>query len=114
MNKNFIAYQGTNFTVEWYFNTQGKSIALDYLKELPIDKQRKFFHALYVLANTGKIFNTEKFRYEGDKIYAIKVSPDRFLCFFFRWFQNHHNQRLRKKGRQNATVRKRTCPDRNG
>jgi len=31
----------------------------------------------------GKIVNKEKFRYEGDRIYAFKISPDRFLCFFF-------------------------------
>jgi len=31
----------------------------------------------------GKIFNEEKFRYEGNQIYALKTSPDRFLCFFF-------------------------------
>ena len=32
---------------------------------------------------TGIINNIEKFRYEGDEIYAFKSQPDRFLCFFF-------------------------------
>ena len=37
----------------------------------------------YILGDVGKVFNEEKFRYEGDKIYALKPTPDRFLCFFF-------------------------------
>jgi hypothetical protein len=35
------------------------------------------------MANIGEIRNITKFRYEGDKIYAFKPKPDRFLCFFF-------------------------------
>lgn len=37
----------------------------------------------FLLGDIGKIFNEEKFRNEGDQIYAIKASADRFLCFFF-------------------------------
>jgi len=36
-----------------------------------------------LLGDSGKIFNQEKFRYEGDQIYVFKPSPDRFFCFFF-------------------------------
>ena len=31
----------------------------------------------------GAISDEEKFRNEGDQIYAFKTSDDRFLCFFF-------------------------------
>ncbi len=35
------------------------------------------------LGEQGKIFDETKFRNEGDKIYAFKPQPDRYLCFFF-------------------------------
>jgi hypothetical protein len=36
-----------------------------------------------MLADTGKIRNEQKFRYEGNQLYAFKLAPDRFLCFFY-------------------------------
>jgi hypothetical protein len=35
------------------------------------------------MGNIGVIKNETKFRHEGDKIYAFKPQPHRFLCFFF-------------------------------
>jgi hypothetical protein len=74
MNKNFLAYEGKEFTIEWYFNDKGKSFALEYYKKLSIDDKKKIMRLLMQLGETGKIFNEEKFRHEGDKIYAIKSS----------------------------------------
>ena len=34
------------------------------------------------MGDFGKIYDTSKFRYEGDEIYAFKPQPNRFLCFF--------------------------------
>lgn len=83
MSKEFIVYSGTEFTIEWYHNERGKSLAKKYFDEL--DRQRKLdaFELFMTMANQGKIFNITKFRYEGDGIYAFKPKPDRFLCFFF-------------------------------
>lgn len=36
-----------------------------------------------MIGDLGQIRNKEKFRNEGDKIYAFKPQPHRFLCFFF-------------------------------
>ena len=83
MAKNFIAYNGNKLTVEWYFNKRGKSLALSYFELLPLSRKKKFIHLICLLGDMGKIFNKEKFRYEGDQIYAFKTSLDRFLCFFF-------------------------------
>ena len=82
-NKNYIAYQGRKFTVEWFFKANGCSDALEYFETLPIDRQLKVLQLFQLLADIGKIFNQEKFRSEGDQLYAFKPSPDRFLCFFF-------------------------------
>src|SRR5579862_4668242 len=83
MPKEYIAYKGSFFTLEWYFNDRNKSEAFEYFEGLPIAQQKKILHLFALLGNMGKIFNEEKFRYEGDQIYALKSSPDRFLCFFF-------------------------------
>src|ERR1700722_16350483 len=84
MKKEFIAYEGEQFTVEWYFDKRGRSEVLKYFQNLPPDRAKKASRLITVIAQMGKIFNEEKFRYEGDQIYAIKPSEDRFLCFFYR------------------------------
>jgi phage-related protein len=82
--KEYIAYEGAELTIEWYFNSQGKSPALEYFNELTEDQQDKALDLMQILADTGKIINKEKFNFEGDKIFVIKPSPDRFFCFFFK------------------------------
>lgn len=83
MKKKIIAYEGKQYLIEWYFTDKGKSEALTYFETLPSDRQKKFAHLLLLLGDSGKIFNQEKFRHEGDQIYVFKPSPDRFFCFFF-------------------------------
>jgi hypothetical protein len=83
MQKKFIAYKGSEYTIEWYFNDKSKSEAFTYFESLSDDHKKKFVHLLMMLGNSGKIFNQEKFRYEGDQLYVFKSSSDRFFCFFF-------------------------------
>jgi len=79
----YIAFEGEKFTIEWYFNAKGKSIALEYLESLSDEDQIKLFELIKLIGNVGIIKNKTKFRNEGDKIYAFKPQPHRFLCFFF-------------------------------
>jgi hypothetical protein len=83
MKKEFIAYPGKEYFIEWYFNDNDKSESFVYFKSLSDDRQRKFARLLMLFGDTGKILSIEKFRYEGDQIYVFKSSPDRFFCFFF-------------------------------
>jgi hypothetical protein len=78
--KEYIAYQGTKFTIEWFFDENGKSQSSEYFEELDLSGKAKF---LKWMGDTGQIRNEEKFRNEGDQIYAFKPKPHRFLCFFF-------------------------------
>jgi len=80
--KNFIAYEGIYYTIEWYYNESGKSQSLDYLMKLKPGMQRKVFYLFKRICDNGKINDITKFRNEGDKIYAFKPQPDRFLSFF--------------------------------
>jgi phage-related protein len=83
MNRELIAYAGKKFTIEWYFDARGKSLALDYYTSLTIQEKIKVLHLFKRMGDTGEIKDHTKFNYEGDHIYAFKPKPDRFLCFFY-------------------------------
>jgi phage-related protein len=82
--KQFIAYKGNEYTIEWYYDIKGRALALEFFKKQPKEKQRKVLNLFRLMGDQGKIFDETKFRNEGDKIYAFKPQPDRYLCFFFR------------------------------
>ena len=83
MKQKFIAYEGEQFTIQWYSDDRGKSEVLNYYEDLPEIRKDKIIYLFKLIGDIGKIFNKEKFRYEGEQIYAFKPSSDRFLCFFF-------------------------------
>jgi hypothetical protein len=83
MNKEYIAYEGKKFIVEWYFNAQGKSAALEYYKKLSQSERIKALQLFKRMGDIGEIKDDTKFNYEGNKLYAFKPQPDRYLCFFF-------------------------------
>lgn len=83
MKKEFIAYEGDEFTIEWYFDAKGKSPARDYYEKLSKSQKQKLEFLFRMLGDSGKIRSKEKFRSEDDQIYAFKPMPDRFLCFFY-------------------------------
>ena len=83
MKKEYVVFQGKEFTIEWYYNSSGKSQAKEYFDALDRVRKLDAFELFKVMANIGEIKNIQKFRHEGDKIYAFKPKPDRFLCFFF-------------------------------
>jgi hypothetical protein len=81
--REIIAYQGTQFSIEWYYDTNGNSQALEYAEGLDERDRKKLAALLMALGDLGQLRNKEKFRHEGDKIYAFKPKPHRFLAFFF-------------------------------
>lgn len=81
--REYVALEGRKFTIEWYFDSRGRSISLEYLESLAEEEQVKLFELMSLIGNVGVINNITKFRNEGDKIYAFKPQPHRFLCFFF-------------------------------
>lgn len=77
-----IAFEGQKFRIEWYVDSSGESEALKYSEELPKSHKAKLAQLFKVMGDFGQIRNKTKFRNEGDKIYAFKPQPYRFLCFF--------------------------------
>lgn len=85
MNKDieYIAYRGEKFTIEWYFDEKEHSQSQEYYYSLDKDERIQLLKLLKRMGDAGVIHDKTKFRHEGDKIYAFKPKPDRFLCFFF-------------------------------
>lgn len=83
MDKEYIVYEGAEFTVEWYYDVNGKSQALGYYKKLSAQERMKALQLFKRMGDAGEIKDTTKFNYEGDNLYAFKPKPDRYMCFFF-------------------------------
>lgn len=79
----YVAYQGKNYTIEWFYSKNGKSQALEYYRTLPPADRRKVLKLFQLMGEMGQIRNKTMFRNEGDKIFAFKPQPHRFLSFFF-------------------------------
>jgi len=82
MPKEYTAYEGDQFTVEWYYSSKGESQAREYYLELDASDRIKVLKLFKMMGDIGKIRDQAKFRNEGDKIYAFKPQPHRFLSFF--------------------------------
>ncbi|EOQ87911.1 Gp49-like PF05973 family protein [Leptospira yanagawae serovar Saopaulo str. Sao Paulo = ATCC 700523] len=80
--KEFTAYKGEKFTIEWYFDEKDKSDVLEYFNELPDDLKIKTLILFKRFADFGEIKDKTKFNFEGDSLFAFKPIPHRFLCFF--------------------------------
>jgi phage-related protein len=80
--KKFLLYQGERFRLEWYWDEAGHSQPLEYFDSLDDAQKAKAISLFMRMGDTGKIFDKTKFRNEGDKIFAFKPMPDRFLSFF--------------------------------
>jgi phage-related protein len=68
--KEFIAYEGKIFNVEWFFDEKGKSEALNFFETLSNSQKRKTLMLFKRIGDFGKIS-------------AFKPHPDRFLSFFY-------------------------------
>jgi hypothetical protein len=79
----YIAYNGNVFTIEWYFDKNNRSEALDYYNASSAHERIQLLKLFKRMGDVGEILDKTKFRFEGDKIYAFKPQPNRFLCFFY-------------------------------
>jgi phage-related protein len=80
--KSSVIYSGPQFTLEWYYDRDGRSVAYDYFEEATEELQDKLLILVKRMGDFGKIFDQTKFRNEGHGIYAFKPQPDRYLSFF--------------------------------
>ncbi|MCC6220849.1 MAG: type II toxin-antitoxin system RelE/ParE family toxin [Deltaproteobacteria bacterium] len=78
-----VLYQGSAFTIEWFYDERGRSLAREFFLALPDSRKAAFLALARRLGDAGVIRDETKFRNEGDKIFAFKPQPERYLCFFF-------------------------------
>lgn len=107
--KEYKAYEGEKYTIEWYYSEKGESQPLDFFEGLPAIEQQKMFHIVKRLGDFGFVSDKTKFRNEGDDIYAMKPQPNRFLSFFYEDNKiiitnafTKKAQKLRKQDKQRA------------
>ncbi|MDJ0626533.1 MAG: type II toxin-antitoxin system RelE/ParE family toxin [Candidatus Caenarcaniphilales bacterium] len=84
VDKEYVAYEGSLYTIEWFFDDKGESQPLQYADSMDARDKAKLMTLLKMMAEQGRIRNQEKFRNEHDQIYAFKPKPHRFLCFFMK------------------------------
>ena len=96
--KEYIAYEGEQFTIEWYFDGKGISEPLHYFEELSELEQDRTFYLFKRMGDFGKISDRTKFNNEGDGFYAFKPQPHRFLSFFVIGKKIIITNAFRKKG----------------
>ena len=96
----FVAYKGDILTVEWFFDENGNSDALDFFESLSNTQKRKVLMLFKRIGDFGKISDITKFRNEGNKIFAFKPQPDRFLSFFYTGKKIVVTNAFRKKTRK--------------
>lgn len=75
MPKEYVAYKGEQFTIEWYYSAKGESQAYEYYQDLDASGRIKVLKLFKMIGDTGKIRDETKFGNEGDKIYAFKPQP---------------------------------------
>ncbi len=81
--KEYKAYEGEKYTIEWYYSKNGESQPLEFFEGLPAIEQQRLFYIVKRLGDFGFVSDKTKFRNEGDDIYAMKPQPNRFLSFFY-------------------------------
>jgi len=53
--KENIAFEGTEFIIEWYFDKNHKSVALDYFDSMDNDDQIQLLRLFELMGNVGEI-----------------------------------------------------------
>ena len=62
----YIIYEGAEFTIEWYYTPNGRSQARTYFNALTDRQQDRFLSLVLAMGDVGRIFNRQKFNFEGD------------------------------------------------
>jgi phage-related protein len=80
-----IVARGNVFAIEAFISDQGGPLALKFLESLSEREQAQLAALFQRLADTGKIWNEQKFKHlEGsDSLFEFKANENRVLCFFF-------------------------------
>ena len=81
----FLVYRGERYSVFFHAQAESSSEVYDYFEGCDAVTQANLLFLVKRLSDTGRIYDTTKFRIEdkANKVYAFKAKKDRFFCFFF-------------------------------
>ena len=57
-----IIYAGEKYSLEWYYDKNGKSVGYEYFLNITPGQRRKFLALIKRMGDCGKIFDKTKFR----------------------------------------------------
>lgn len=80
--RTLVVYEGDSFRIEWYYDANNKSQPKEYYENLGENDRIKALKLFKRMGDSGVIRDKTKYNNEGDKIYAFKPRPHRFLNFF--------------------------------
>ena len=78
--KEYVAYEGPCFTVEWFYDENGVSQSLEYFNGLSDVQKRKVLMLFKRIGDSGKISDITKFRNEGDTLSFILLCWEKDYC----------------------------------
>jgi hypothetical protein len=83
--QNFLVYKGEYYAVYFHAETADSSKVNEYFECCDDVTQASLLFLAKTIADTGKIYDENKFRIEDreNKIYCFKPRNERFFCFFF-------------------------------
>lgn len=87
-----LLVKGPCAVVAYARRKNSKRPAMDYIENLGKSDQAKLARSFKQIADTGRIWNTERFRKLSGKIYEFKIHPKvRVLCFQWEktWLLTH-------------------------
>ena len=98
----YIFYRGEKFQVEFYFTQKGDMPAKEYLELVDEQIKSKLSALVKIMADTGRLFDEEKFRLVNrqEKVYEFKPKEERFFNFFYEGGKIIITNAYRKKGRK--------------
>ena len=83
--EDFLLYQGVHYAVCFHAEVCDSSSVNEYFESCDDVTQASLLFLVRIIADTGRIYDETKFRYEdkSNKIYCFKPRDERFFCFFF-------------------------------
>ncbi len=81
LKKEYTAYSGPKYTIEWYFDEKGHSQPSTYFYNLNSRRQDKLMYLFRRMGDFGKILDITKFRNEGTEFTLSNLSLTDFCVF---------------------------------
>jgi hypothetical protein len=84
MSKQYVAYKGEAFQIEWYYDSRGNSQAMDYYAELDVEDRIKVMKLFKMMGDVGRIGDTRNLEVKAIKFMRSNHSHIGSSVFLYR------------------------------